>query len=826
MDDHAGDAADGKRQEETGQQDLLIRAPRSAPAVSGPANAADLRIASKRAYYDNNLPFGQAETISVYVYNAGPAVARAVTVELPYTSSMNGEALTKSLRRAQVPLDVQPSQALKGNNLSWKDAGSFHSSVRDWIVECSLGDLAPYTLLEVSVRFPMTHGESYTDRPLTATVSSQTPDPDLRTASAHYVITPNHHHDGPRYWQREGAWEQLDTAGPAPLEPIDQADLRIASKRARYNNDLPLGQAETISVYVYNAGPAVARAVTVELPYTSSMDWNARTTSLRRTWVPLGVAPQEALRANGVLLWEDHRSFRSSVRDWTIECSLGDLAPYTLLEVSVRFPMTRGKSYTDRRLTATVSSRTPGSRSGAISTQYTITPNHDEDGPGYWQKEGAWDQLGEQWNPDEDPGRPSPTGWRLTTPVITGQSRESRTDTAISDVYFSQTSADAGAKPAVTSLDPVRRIFTAAQLDGGSVTRHVQHGYRITVSLDRTTAQAYIAAPDTLVSLVPSQHQFAGGERQVLVGGWFAVKHLWPGARLNGMSAQGKPVEAYVVRVEPVRLDHTDPGENQWVQLKVHSHSHSYVVGTADRGGLLAHNGGGRKAGPAALPVMLGTAQRAAQRLIATHHTTTAAPHGYLLRARRPTDPRPVRAAGSLPLPEGVPRRDEAGRWLLYLYEEASPGVVQNAREAVAAGSPWELTYDPGHPGRRTAALRGTPLQSVLLTLPAAGTGGGAGRHGQLDRDEYPPTIAREGGDLARVMYIETEDNQSAGRLVGRQIQAYMGSDDPDAPPGTSVRMRRGDRFRYAVIHEGYSSVEYLGDGHLDETAIEPPPRD
>ncbi|MEU8548938.1 hypothetical protein AB0C81_18445 [Streptomyces roseoverticillatus] len=42
----------------------------------------------------------------------------------------------------------------------------------------------------------------------------------------------------------------------------------------------------------------------------------------------------------------------------------------------------------------------------------------------------------------------------------------------------------------------------------------------------------------------------------------------------------------------------------------------------------------------------------------------------------------------------------------------------------------------------------------------------------------------------------------------------------------TATRCGRGDRFRYAVIHEGYGSVEYLGDGYADETAIEPPPRD
>ena len=66
------------------------------------SEAADLRIASKRAYYDNDKPYGQSETITLYTYNAGPDEAMAPVVRAGYTHSMDFEAVTTTLRKAKV----------------------------------------------------------------------------------------------------------------------------------------------------------------------------------------------------------------------------------------------------------------------------------------------------------------------------------------------------------------------------------------------------------------------------------------------------------------------------------------------------------------------------------------------------------------------------------------------------------------------------------------------------------------------------------------------------------------------------------------------------
>ncbi|KAI1391860.1 uncharacterized protein F4822DRAFT_425082 [Hypoxylon trugodes] len=232
------------------------------------------------------------------------------------------------------------------------------------------------------------------------------------------------------------------------------------------------------------------------------------------------------------------------------------------------------------------------------------------------------------------------------------------------------------------------------------------------------------------------------------------------------------------------------------------SQSHSYVVGTWDEGDVLTHNPETTTTPPPTLP---------------------GPPYGYSLRHQRPADPPAPSLPGPPVLPADVPRRDDDGNWLIYLYEEGTLVVVENARYAVEeANQPWRLTYDPsGAHARRSQSTGQYQSQRELLQLTTTELAGGSGV-GQLDRDEYPPAIAREGGTGAVVTYIEAGDNRRAGSLMGQQFANYRADPQPDG----HAPLRPGDTFRYAIIHENMAAVEYLGDGHGDETQIERPPTD
>lgn len=69
---------------------------------------------------------------------------------------------------------------------------------------------------------------------------------------------------------------------------------------------------------------------------------------------------------------------------------------------------------------------------------------------------------------------------------------------------------------------------------------------------------------------------------------------------------------------------------------------------------------------------------------------------------------------------------------------------------------PSEVTFDPtGAEANRKAALQ---------DLPARGSE-------DLDRDEYPPAMMREGGDSASVQYIDSSDNRGSGSSMRHQIR-------------------------------------------------------
>lgn len=161
-------------------------------------------------------------------------------------------------------------------------------------------------------------------------------------------------------------------------------------------------------------------------------------------------------------------------------------------------------------------------------------------------------------------------------------------------------------------------------------------------------------------------------------------------------------------------------------------------------------------------------------------------PHGYSLRTRPVPAPRPSPRNSAPVLPVDVPRRDEDGDWLVYLWEDYTPAAVENARYALERGHPWRLTYDP--PGDRRLQSTGVyQSQKELFHLTTEELSGGPGI-GQLDRDEYPPAIAREGGRGAVVTYIESNDNRSAGSQMGRQFAKLQ--DHSAAGPTSAARAR------------------------------------
>ncbi|KAJ3832044.1 hypothetical protein F5878DRAFT_635666 [Lentinula raphanica] len=135
-------------------------------------------------------------------------------------------------------------------------------------------------------------------------------------------------------------------------------------------------------------------------------------------------------------------------------------------------------------------------------------------------------------------------------------------------------------------------------------------------------------------------------------------------------------------------------------------------------------------------------------------------------------------------------------------------------------GLPAVLTYDPsGAPTRRRQSTGQYQSQRELLQLTTQELSGATGTTGQLDRDEYPPAIASQGGSGALVSYIEAGDNRRAGALMGQQFNNYRTDPQPDG----HAPLQPGDGFRYAVIHENMFGVEYIGDG-IDEDQLEEPP--
>ncbi|KAG7091328.1 hypothetical protein E1B28_010372 [Marasmius oreades] len=772
---------------------------------------ADLRIASKRAVYDNYKPYGDSETIVLYIYNAGPSLASAPVVKAGFTYSMNYNAVTTTLRAVEGLITPQLSGTIQDGTLkSWRDLPSPQSSCVSWDMVTTLPDVPAGMLMELSLSFPMFHEKAYADYTLTASVESKTPDPRKENNTTTYVITPNHHDDGPDYWNTPGDLKNLDSLA---VEPIFQVDLRVASARACYNNNLSFKKIETLTFFVFNDGPTTAHKPVLTAGYTTSMDYSNITCSLEEAWIPDGTDPSESLSdTDSPLQWQPLNDIRYHIDGWNVICNLPRIPPTTLYRVKISFPMNKTATYKDYTATASVSSEAKELNPHNNSTTYVITPNHNNDGDAYWQAKGNIKQL-------DGPSVPSGsraclTGWLPQTPVIVTDGR-TRKDVPLEQLNKLLPDIQ------VSGYDLQNKSVLPKKV-AGTETRTSSEAITVTFSPDGKNVLTYTAHPDTLVYLSPFSHGI--GRNKVSLGYWIPVRMLWAGATIRGMRSDGRVTpSAYVMNVEDA------VGQNfKSVEPKMVSASHSYVVGTLGKGGILTHNPkDGQRCGPANVPAILATISRVANNLVATTTpppgATTPPRHVHNLRHRRPADrptPLPARRSGPPILPMDVPRRDADGNWLIYLYEEDAPGAVENARHAVERGGPAILTYDPrGAPQRRRESTGQFQPQSELLSLTRRERSGGTGTLGQLDRDEYPPAIAAEGGAGAMVTYIEAGDNRRAGSLMGQQFMAYR-----QPQPDGHHPLRPGDPFRFVVINENMSELEYLGDSDApEETQIERP---
>ncbi|KAG7091327.1 hypothetical protein E1B28_010371 [Marasmius oreades] len=774
---------------------------------------ADLRIASKRAVYDNNKSYGDSETIVLYIYNAGPTLASAPVVKAGYTFSMDYTAVTTTLRAVEGLITPQLSGIIQGGTLDWKGLPRPPSRYVGWDMVTSLPDIPVGMLMELSLSFPMTREVAYADYTLTASVESKTPDPRKKNNATTYVITPNHHYDGSNYWSTPGDLENLDFVGLTTVEPKFEVDLRVASARVRYNNNLPYGQAETLTFFVFNDGPTTANKPVLTAGYTTSMDYSNITCSLEEAGIPDGTNPSEYLSdTDSPLQWQPLDGMSCHIDDWNVICNLPRIPPTTLYRVKISFPMNTTTTYKDYTATASVSSEVKELDLNNNSTTYVITPNHSNDGDAYWQAKGSIEQL-------DGPSVPSgnqacSTGWLPQTPIIvtTGRTRM--------EVPLAQLNALLP-EFQVSGYDIETKSVLPKKV-AGTETRTSSEAITVTFSTDGKNVLTYTAHPDTLVYLSPFRHRIGQTSDSVNLGYWIPVRMLWVGAAIRGMHSDGRVTpSAYVVNVEPA------VGQDfKSIEPEMVSASHSYVVGTLDEGGILTHNPkDGQRCGPANVPAMMAAISRIANNLVTTTTpppgTATPPRHGYSLRYRGPRDPPPLpRSRGRRILPAGVPSRDANGNWLIYLYEEDTPSAVENARYAVNNGAPAILTYDPnGAPQRRRESTGRFQSQSELLQLTGEERSGRSGT-GQLDRDEYPPAVAAEGGARAVVTYIEAGDNRRAGSTMGQQFSDHRRQQPDGHPP-----LQPGDRFRLAIIHRNLSDVEYLVD-HSEfpaETQIERP---
>lgn len=117
-------------------------------------------------------------------------------------------------------------------------------------------------------------------------------------------------------------------------------------------------------------------------------------------------------------------------------------------------------------------------------------------------------------------------------------------------------------------------------------------------------------------------------------------------------------------------------------------------------------------------------------------------------------------------------------QYTLQISHARYPESADHIRDAQRAGHQSILTVDRGGAGaRRAASLQGHPCYPNVRNQP--------GR--QIDRDEYPLAMTREGGAGASVRYITSGDNSGSGSSIGQALR--------NVPDGSRVAFRVVDRL-------------------------------
>ncbi|PHH65682.1 hypothetical protein CDD81_1768 [Ophiocordyceps australis] len=807
------------------------------------SEVADLRIASKYLAYDNSTKNTECVTIALYIYNAGPNEAKATKVKAGFSWNMDYNKMSAIIR--ETTHWGQLSHVVRGQELSWeKSPRKFESTKHGWDMVTTLGDVAAGTVVELCLSFPTTDESSYKDWEVGANVESDTVDPDESNTLTTYIITPRHHDEGRDYWNKPGYLSNLDIPDLINAKPLFLVDLRIASALRYYDNNVRHHSHETLTFFVVNHGPTTARKpiLKAQIPDGSKSFLCSGEKALAPCEMDIGtgggISSVETLRKMDKYAWKSFGSLEITIDEnlEAIVCPLPNLHPGMINRIRIKISLSCTTTKSHKQLTASISSQNEKLEPSNDSTRYWMTQTHEKteklNGVDYWEIMGDMAELNK--SAIDYGSRANVTGWSLETPILVSGSD------GYEDMTLDELVQRGGITRQVIGLDTPKEMRQLekplqSKLSGpesrieetmkAKTFSHVERGYSangmvVYFSADTKNQQSYTADPDTLVYLEPAKVKVDGSDTEVCLGSWIPVKKLWTGARVKGVNPEGLITSALVTGLQ--QLEEKGQDGYLFAAPSVVSQSHSYVVGKKYQGGILVHNG--RDWRPK-VPGQVGSsalfvARAIRDRLVATTTPGSTFRHGMILRQVRPLPQQPhLPPRRHAVLPHGIPARDEGGNWLIYLYETDTPAVVENARFAVYhGGHPWRLTYDPdGADDRRNQSLRGSPPQGQLLEIqPRERRGSYSG--GQLDRDEYPPAVAQQGGPRAFVAYIDSTDNRRAGAVMGMQLSYY-----------TSVGykghvMQAGDYFRFAIIHDDLRTLEYLGDGVGDETQIERPP--
>lgn len=112
---------------------------------------------------------------------------------------------------------------------------------------------------------------------------------------------------------------------------------------------------------------------------------------------------------------------------------------------------------------------------------------------------------------------------------------------------------------------------------------------------------------------------------------------------------------------------------------------------------------------------------------------------------------------------QAVDGRDRAR--VVYISRERYPASAQHIDEAqgglISRG--FEQTRGPAKPSELTVMREGSEARRNAATKVVP-------PRSDLDRDEYPPAVAEEGGAGSSVKYIDPKDNSGAGSSMGHQL--------------------------------------------------------